>query len=111
MGLDIKVTQWPFALSYARSIHKAQGDGFTNLHLDFSEFLDNKNLTRMDKWRLLYVCISRVQDPSKVWIGRASLDKLRLNRKLLSTIDFDKLSLNYYHPDVAKPIYIPRNVK
>jgi ATP-dependent exoDNAse (exonuclease V) alpha subunit len=110
LGLDIRVTQWPFALSYARSIHKAQGDGFTDLHLDFTEFLDNKNLTRHDKWRLLYVCLSRIQDPSKVWIGRASLDKLRLSRKLLSDIDFDRLSLNFYKSDVSKPIYVPRNV-
>ena len=57
LGLNVVVTQWPFALSYARSIHKAQGDGFTDLHLDFTEFLDNKNLTRLDKWRLLYVSI------------------------------------------------------
>lgn len=108
MGLDIKVTQWPFSLAYARSIHKAQGDGFTNMHLDFTEFLDNKNLTRLDKWRLLYVCISRVKDPSHVWINRASLDKLRLQRNLLSSIDFDKLSLNYYKKEVTKPIYNKR---
>ena len=108
IGLNVTVTQWPFTLAYARSIHKSQGDGFTDLHLDFTEFLDNKNLTKYDKWRLLYVCISRVKDPSKVWIGRASLDKLRANRKLLSDIDFDKLSLNFSKADKQK--YIPRNV-
>lgn len=108
MGLDIKVTQWPFTLGYARSTHKAQGDGFLKMHLDFTEILDNKGMTSTDKWRLIYVQLSRVIDPKQVWISTHSLEKLRSNRRLLHNINFDRLSLNYFHSDVAKPKYIPR---
>ncbi len=110
MGLNIKVVQWPFTLGYARSTHKAQGDGFLRPHLDFTEIMDNRGMSSTEKWRLIYVQLSRVIDPKQVWISTHSLEKLRSNRKMLNNVNFDRLSLNYFHSDVSKPKYIPRKV-
>jgi len=99
LGLNITVLQWPFKLAYARTSHKAQGDGFSNLHLNFLESFNNtaynvKNLYRRAEvnWKYMYVCVTRVIDPSTVWISEESVQALENEPDFFKYIDFDKLN-------------------
>lgn len=106
-GFDIEITQLPFSLGTARTYHKSQGDGFLNLHLDFKFFKLN-SLYNETKWQLFYVGLSRIIDPSKVWISEASIRILESQREVFAKINYDALGLVFDGPDMVQQNYIPR---
>ncbi len=106
-GFFIEVEQYPFSLGNARTIHKSQGDGFENLHLDFS-FFSFPKLYGEYKWQLFYVCLSRVIDPSKVWISEASLKLVEQQWDLFKKVNHYGLSLNFDNDDMAAETYLRR---
>lgn len=75
-GFIIEVEQWPFSLGVARTFHKAQGDGFDYMHINF-DFMTNPALSDEYKWQLFYVAISRVINPNNVYISKISLGLLK----------------------------------
>lgn len=98
-GFIIEVEQWPFSLGNARTIHKSQGDGFEFLHLDF-DFLSYSNTET--KWALLYVCLSRIIDPSKVWISDISIKNLECQYNMFKNINYKKLGLFSTNEDIPE---------
>lgn len=99
LKLNITVIQWPFDLAYARTSHKSQGDGFSNLHLNFMECFNNHNYHINDiyaralaNWKFIYVCISRIIDPSTVWISKGSINAIINEPDFFKHIDFDRLN-------------------
>lgn len=108
-GFDIQIKQWPFSLGNARTYHKSQGDGFTNLHLCL-DFLGANYLFDEYKWQILYVGLSRVVDPTKVWIPRSSINMLRNQTKLFKRINWTKLSLDFESNQMYYQEYQPREI-
>lgn len=106
LGYDVVVKQFPFSLIHSRTIHKAQGDEYQFLHLDFS-FLENGMINNVMKWQLLYTAISRVSYPKGVWIHKRSIELLKKQYRLFTDVDHDYLSLNF---DKLEIPYIPREL-
>jgi len=106
-GYVIEAEQWPFSLGTARTIHKSQGDGFEWLHINL-KFLSYSYLEDDFKWRLMYVVLSRVIDPSKVWIPKSSIEILKNNRNFLKKVGWHKFSLNFESNDMEYQEYLPR---
>ena len=107
-GFDIQIKQWPFSLGNARTFHKSQGDGFEYLHLNL-DFLGFNSLMSENKWQILYVGISRVIDPTKVWIPRSSINLLRNNVKMFKRINWGKLGLDFESDDMYYQEYVRRD--
>ncbi len=105
-GYDVVVKQFPFSLIHSRTIHKAQGDEYQFLHLDFS-FLENGMISNVMKWQLLYTAISRVSYPKGVWIHKRSIELLKKQFRLFTDVDHNHLSLNI---DKVEIPYIPREL-
>jgi len=103
-GFEIESKQYPFSLGHARTIHKSQGDGFNHVHFNF-DFLNSGALNTF-KWHLLYTCLSRVKEPSEVWISEKSLRILKSQWYLLQDIKFNDLSLNLKGINTIENIYI-----
>lgn len=104
-GYNITVKQFGFSLCSARTIHRAQGDEYQFMHLDFS-FLENGMISNTMKWQLLYVAISRVTYPKGVWIHRNSIDLLKKQFRLFSEVDHNLLALNIGNKEIP---YIRRS--
>lgn len=102
-GFNLEIEQWPFSLGNARTIHKAQGDGFEYLHLNFGFLTNYNHLSDEDKWHLFYVSLSRIMDPSKVYISDISMKTLECQYSLFKNINYKKLSLS---KEITE--YIPR---
>jgi ATP-dependent exoDNAse (exonuclease V) alpha subunit len=103
-GYEIVVKQYPFSLIHSRTIHKAQGDEYQYLHLDFS-FLENGLINNTMKWQLLYTAISRVSFPDGVWIHKNSINLLKNQFRLFNDVDHNHLSLNTNNKEIP---YIKR---
>ena len=106
-GISIEVEQWPFSLGNSRTIHKAQGDGFKFLHFNF-DFFNFNNIIDQFKWQLFYVCLSRVEDPSTVWISEESIRILESKWSLFKSINHSKLSLNFDSDEMMAENYLRR---
>lgn len=91
-GYNIIMEQYPFSLGNARTYHKAQGDGFRYIHMNF-DFLRMNMLDNETKWQLLYVGLSRVMDPQHVYVHEKSIGALLSVGNLFQNIKYDKLGL------------------
>lgn len=107
-GFDISLFQLPFSLGNAMTYHKAQGSGLLFLHLDL-EFLNYNNISNEAKWQTLYVGLSRVIDPSKVYIHEKSIKILERQYRLFQQINYNKLNLIFDSVEMQPQHYIPRS--
>ena len=100
--------QLPFSLGNAMTYHKAQGSGLLYLHLDF-EFLNYGSISNEAKWQTLYVGLSRVIDPSKVYIHEKSIKILERQYRLFQQINYNKLNLIFDSVEMQPQHYITRS--
>lgn len=108
-GYDIQIEQWPFSLGNARTIHKAQGDGFEYLHLDFG-FFSISSFTNAYKWRLFYVQMSRIITPENVWITEDSIKLLERQYNLFKGVNHNRFSLDFYNDQMMPEKYLRRDI-
>ncbi len=107
-GFDISLFQLPFSLGNAMTYHKSQGSGLLFLHLDF-EFLNYSSISNEAKWQTLYVGLSRVIDPSKVYIHEKSIKTLERQYRLFQQINYNKLNLIFDSVEMQPQHYITRS--